>query len=460
MDKNTEKLLKKIGKVADAHNVEVYAVGGFVRDLILGKACVDLDFVVVGDGISFAHEVAKALKIKNVIEYEKFHTAFLPYKEYKIEFVSARAESYEEMSRKPIVEIADLKSDILRRDFTINTLAYGINAGNFGEIIDILGGQKDLGEKIIRTPLDPVETFKDDPLRIMRAIRFASKLQFNIEEETYAAIKQTVNRLDIISMERIRDELLKIMESRRPSVGLWLLYDTGILQKILPELCELYGVEDKDGQRHKNNFSHTLKVVDNIAQKTNNVNLRLAALFHDIGKAKTKKFIDDRGWTFHNHEFVGAKMIRPIFYRLKLSKDASKYVTKLVRLHMRPIALTDGESTDSGIRRLIFESGEHLEDLLTLASADITSRNPKRVSAKRQKFEWLCKRIEEVEEKDRMRAFHSPVRGEEIMELCNLKPGKEVGIIKKQIEEAILDGVIPNEYEAAKQYLLEEIIKK
>lgn len=459
LDKKTNELLIKIGEIADKANLEVFAIGGFVRDLVLKRPSIDLDFVVVGDGLAFARLVADMLCIKNIVEYEKFQTAFIPYKDYKLEFVSARSESYAEGSRNPIVQKANLNSDILRRDFTVNTLAFGLNKSNFGEIIDNLDGIKDLELKIIRTPLNPVETFKDDPLRIMRAIRFASQLHFTIDEMTLVAINETVQRLDIISMERIRDEFVKIMESPRPSVGLWLLYNTGVLQKILPELTDLYGVEEIEGQRHKNNLSHTFQVVDQLSVTSDNTELRFAALFHDIGKAKTKKFIKGRGWTFHNHEYVGAKMVRGIFYRLKLPKDWSKYVTKMVRLHMRPIALTEKDVTDSGMRRLVVHADEDLQELMLLAQADITSKNPDRVSKKRKKFREVLEKIEQVKQKDKLRAFQSPVRGVEIMKIAQLSPGPKVGVLKKQIEEAILDGIIANEYEAAKEYLLNKILK-
>lgn len=458
LDTTTRQLLQKIGSSADESNLAVFAVGGFVRDLLLNRPCIDIDFVVVGNGPDFARKVANEFGIKNIVVYDKFHTAFLPYHNFKLEFVSARAETYHGESRNPDVKEADLHSDILRRDFTVNAMAMVVNSDNFGEIIDELGGMKDLEDKIIRTPLDPDQTFKDDPLRIMRAIRFASQLGFFIEENTFEAISKNVDRLNIISMERIRDEFLKILMAEKPSIGLWHLYNTGILELILPELTDLYGVEDIAGQRHKNNLSHTFQVVDQIAPNTDKPELRLAALFHDIGKTPTKKFLTGKGWTFHNHEFVGSKMIRKIFYRLRLPKDWSKYVTQLVRLHMRPISLTEEEVTDSAIRRMVVQADEKLEDLMTLAQADITSRNPQRRSQKRKKFEFVQQRIEEVQEKDRLRAFQSPVRGEELMELTGLAPGPEIGRLKHQIEEAILDGVIPNEYDAAKEYLLKKLL--
>lgn len=457
IDKKTIEVLKKIGKLADENLLEVYAVGGFVRDVILKRPCVDIDFVVVGSGPEFTKKVAKLLKIKNIVEYEKFQTAFIPYKEYKLEFVSARSESYDLNSRKPSVVVADLNSDIMRRDFTINTMAFSLNSKTFLQLKDPLNGMFDLQNKIIKTPLDPIETFSDDPLRIMRAIRFASQLGFLIEEKTFNAIQKTAHRLSIISMERIRDEFIKIMVASKPSIGLWHLYNTGILKIIIPELCDLYGVEDVLGNRHKNNLSHSFQVVDQICENTQKLELRLSALFHDIGKAKTKRLLPNKGWSFHNHEYVGSKMINGIFFKLKMQKDWSVYVTKLVKLHMRPIALTEEEVTDSAVRRLIVEAGNDLDDLMILANADITSRNPQRRSQKREKFEFVKKRIEEVTETDRLRAFQSPVRGDEIMQIANLKPCKQIGIYKKAIEEAILDGIIPNEYEPAKKFLLKLI---
>lgn len=454
IDKKTIDLFKKIGKLADDNLVEVYVVGGFVRDIILKRNCVDIDFVVVGSGPEFAKKVSNILKIKNIVVYEKFETAFIPYKEYKLEFVSARSESYNSNSRNPSVVVADLNTDIMRRDFTINAMALSLNNKTFLQLKDPLNGMLDLQNKIIKTPLDPLETFNDDPLRIMRAIRFASQLGFIIEEKTFNAIQKTIYRLSIISMERIRDEFIKIMLTEKPSIGLWHLYNTGILQIIIPELCDLYGVEDILGNRHKNNLSHTFQVVDQICENTQKIELRLSALFHDIGKAKTKKLLPNKGWSFHNHEYVGSKMIREIFYKLKMQKDWSIYVTKLVKLHMRPIALTEEEVTDSAIRRLIVQADNELEDLMILACADITSRNPQKRSQKREKFEFVKKRIQEVNEIDRLRSFQSPVRGEEIMKITGLTPSKKIGLYKKAIEEAILDGIIPNEYEPAKEFLL------
>lgn len=455
----TKKLLEKIGDLADKNAIEIYAVGGFVRDIALNRTGADIDFVVIGDGPKFARIVANHLCIKNIVVYEKFFTAFIPYNTYKLEFVSARAESYNEASRNPSVKKATLNEDLIRRDFTINAMALGLNKKNFCELVDPLGGINDLDKKTLRTPLSPIETFNDDPLRIMRAIRFASQLRFTIEEQVYDAIKECVSRLSIISIERIRDEFLKIMQSQQPSIGLWLLYNTGILEKLIPELTALYGVEDIGGKRHKNNLSHTFQVVDQITPLTDNIDLRLSALFHDIGKTPTKHFLPNKGWSFHNHEYVGSKMIRPIFQRLRLPKQSSIYTTKLVRLHMRPIALTEEEITDSAIRRLIVQAGNDIDDLMRLAQADVTSRNPEKRSEKRRKFDFVQKRIQEVEEKDRMKAFQSPVRGEEIMKITGLPPSPKIGKYKKAIEEAILEGTITNDYEAAREFLITVILK-
>ncbi len=460
LEKEFQTLLEKIGKIADQLNIKVFAIGGFVRDLLLHKKCYDIDFVVLGDAIDFAKNIQKQLKTKNFVVYEKFQTASMQYNDFKLEFVSARAEKYKQNSRKPIVQQADLLTDILRRDFTINTLALGLNKNNFCELIDKVGGLQDLNNKIIKTPLDPIETFNDDPLRIMRAIRFAAQLHFSIEEKTYQAILQTTDRLEIVSMERIRDEFFKIMLSDKPSIGLWLLFKTGILKKLFPELNDLYGVEEIKGKKHKNILAHTFQVVDQLAEMSDKLELRLAALFHDIGKLYTKKFLPEKGWTFYNHEYVGSKMIYKISQRMKFSNKMFKYLKKMIRLHMRPIALTNETVTDSAVRRLIVQAEDDLDDLMILAKADITSRNPEKRSKQRKKFDFVLQRIQEVKEKDALRAFQSPVRGDEIMQITGLKPGPEVGRIKKQIEEAILDGIIPNEYNAAKEYLLNVILKE
>ena len=447
-------LLNKIGKIADQEKAEVYAVGGVVRDKLLGRGCKDIDFVIVGDGPSFAKAVAKKLQTKQPTIYQKFGTALVVYQDYNLEFVGARKESYRSNSRKPTVTPADLSTDLARRDFTINALAIGLNKNNFGEIIDHFNGQLDIKKKIIRTPLDPVVTFEDDPLRILRAIRFATQLDFTIEPETKTGIEKTFKRLDIISPERITEEFLKILLAPKPSIGFFLMEETGVLNVVFPEFVALKGIEQIEGHHHKDVFRHTLKVVDNVAAVSQDINLRYTALVHDIAKPRTKEFVKGKGWTFHNHEEVGARMLPGIGRRLRLPNEMTQYAQKLTRLHLRPISLTLEEVTDSAYRRLLVQAGEHLEDLLCLCRADITSQNPKRVQKHLANFDFVVNRLQEVEGKDQMRAFQSPVRGEEIMRVCNLKPGPQIGKLKKMIEEAILEGDIPNDYDAAYQYLL------
>lgn len=450
-------ILMQIGKIADEYNYRVYVIGGYVRDLILGKEDNDIDVMVLGDGIKFAGLVAKESGQQLNAVYKNFKTALLNIGTLKIEFASARKESYEKNSRKPSVEFASLDEDLARRDFTINTLALGLNKDNFGELTDHFEGLTDLKNKIIKTPLEPQKTFDDDPLRIMRAIRFASKLNFIIEENTFTAIKEMKHRLaeeGVVSQERITNEFLQILMSDKPSIGLDMLYKSGVMDIIFPEISLLEGVDQRKDYHHKNVFYHTLIVVDNISQKTDNVWLRFAALVHDIAKPNTKKFIEGTGWTFHGHEELGARMMKKIFIRMKLPLNKLEYVEKLVRLHLRPIPLAKDEVTDSAIRRLAADAGEELVDLLMLCRSDITSKNPDKVSKFMKNYEIVEKKILEVQEKDKLRNFQSPVRGDEIMEICGLKPGREVGIIKHKIEEAILEGVIPNEYEAAKEYLL------
>ncbi|TDI91012.1 MAG: HD domain-containing protein [Caldithrix sp.] len=447
-------LLNKIGKIADQEKAEVYAVGGVVRDKLLGRGCKDIDFVIVGDGPSFAKAVAKKLQTKQPTIYQKFGTALVVYQDYNLEFVGARKESYRSNSRKPTVTPADLSTDLARRDFTINALAIGLNKNNFGEIIDHFNGQLDIRKKIIRTPLDPVVTFEDDPLRILRAIRFATQLDFTIEPETKTGIGKTFKRLDIISPERITEEFLKILLAPRPSIGFFLMEETGVLNVVFPEFVALKGIEQIEGHHHKDVFRHTLKVVDNVAAVSQDINLRYTALVHDIAKPRTKEFVKGKGWTFHNHEEVGARMLPGIGRRLRLPNEMTQYAQKLTRLHLRPISLTLEEVTDSAYRRLLVQAGEHLEDLLCLCRADITSQNPQRVQKHLANFDFVVNRLQEVEGKDQMHAFQSPVRGEEIMRVCNLKPGPQIGKLKKMIEEAILEGDIPNDYDAAYQYLL------
>jgi len=451
----SNKILKKIGVIADERSIEAFVVGGYVRDKLLGKEVTDIDIVVVGSGVEFAQAVATSLRKKKIVVYEKFGTAMMPTEEGKIEFVGARKESYNRESRNPLVEVGTLEEDLSRRDFTINAMAISINAATWGELKDPFNGQADLDEQMIRTPLDPATTFDDDPLRIMRAIRFSSQKGFTIEKKTLAAIPPMKERLSIISQERITEEFMKIMASPKPSIGLRLMFDTGIMQIVFPEVAELSGVEQRQDHHHKDVFLHTCQVVDNISVMTENINLRMAALLHDIAKPKTKKFIEGIGWTFHGHEEIGARMVKHIFRKLKLPFDYVQYVEKIVRLHQRPMQLVDENVTDSAVRRILFEAGEEIDDLMTLCRADITSKNPKLVKQYSYNYDLVSQRMKEVEEKDKLRAFQPPVRGDEIMQICNLPAGKLVGILKSKIEEAILDGKIPNEREPALQFLLE-----
>jgi putative nucleotidyltransferase with HDIG domain len=449
------KILTTIGALADQHNFEIYVVGGFVRDFFLKRDRSEMDFVIVGDGIKFAELLAKHLHLSKPTVYRHFGTAMLKWDEMQLEFVGARKESYRGDSRKPQVEPADLPADLSRRDFTINAMAFALNAENFGALVDPFDGMKDLQARLLRTPLEPSTTFSDDPLRLMRGIRFATQLDFTIAEKTFKGMREMRERLRIISQERITDELLKIMAAPKPSTGFRLLDEAGVLEIIFPEFVALKGVEEYKGYFHKDVFNHTLMVLDNLAAMSDKLPLRLAALLHDIAKPRTKAFIPGKGWSFHGHEDVGARMLPAIFNRLRLSNDWLKYVQKLTRLHLRPIALTEEECTDSAYRRLLFQAGEDLEDLLMLCRADITSGNVKRRERHLANFDFVVKRLNEVEEKDRMRAFQSPVRGDEIMQVCGLTPGPLVGKLKSAIEDAILDGKIPNEQEAALAYLLE-----
>lgn len=447
-------IIKIISSFADESKTEVFMVGGVVRDLILKRERSDLDFLVIGNSLEFAENLAKQLGIKKVSKFKNFGTAHFRYENFDIEFVGARKESYNRNSRKPIVEDGTFEDDIKRRDFTINAMAISLNKNNFGELIDLFNGYEDLQSKLIRTPLDPFQTFDDDPLRIMRAFRFASQLEFNVDDSIMNAARQMKERLRIVSQERITDEFLKILSSPKPSIGLKLLYDSEVLEIIFPEIHNLAGVDQRQDYHHKDVFLHTLIVVDNISKATENVWLRFAALVHDIAKPQTKKFVEGIGWTFHGHEELGARMMKNIFHRMKLPMNKLEYVEKLVRLHLRPIALAKEEVTDSAIRRLIVQAGEDLQDLITLCRADITSKNPQKVEMYLANYDAVMKKVLEVQEKDKLREFQSPVRGDEIMRICNLKPSKKVGEIKKAIEDAILDGVIENNYEAAMSYLL------
>lgn len=459
----TNPYLKKIGAVADDRGIEAYVVGGYVRDRLLGKEVNDIDIVVVGSGIEFAEAVAVAMKKRKIVTYEKFGTAMMPTEGGKIEFVGSRKESYHRDSRNPVVAVGTLEEDLSRRDFTVNAMAVSLNAAAWGELADPFHGTADLESKIIRTPLDPAATFDDDPLRIMRAVRFAAQLGFTIDPVTLEAIPPVRERLAIISQERITEEFMKIMASPRPSVGLRLMFDTGIMRIVFPEVADLAGVDQRQDHHHKDVFLHTCQVVDNICAMTDDLYLRLAALLHDIAKPKTKKFVEGIGWTFHGHEEIGARMVKHIFRRLKLPFDHVPYVEKIVRLHQRPMQLVDETVTDSAVRRILFEAGEQIDDLMTLCRADITSKNPKLVKQYSENYDLVYAKMKEVEEKDRMRAFQPPVRGDEIMTLCDLPAGKLVGVLKARIEEAILEGRIPNEHDPALQYLLEikdEVIKE
>lgn len=455
------KLFKAISEVARQNRQTVYIVGGYVRDLLMDrKIPTDIDFVTEQSGIKLAKAVAKELGDLKVSVFKTYGTAMLKYKDLDLEFVGARKESYSEDSRKPAVETGSLEDDQKRRDFTVNAMAISLNEENFGELIDPFGGREDMVKQILRTPLDPHQTYSDDPLRMMRAIRFAATLNFTIEEHSLRAIQQESERIRIVSMERIMVEFNKIMMSEKPSEGLKLLEETGLLEKILPELMALKGIEEYERQTHKDNFYHTLEVLDNISPHTDNLWLRWAALLHDIGKAPTKKFVKDIGWTFHGHEFLGSKMIKSIFTRLKLPLGTDmKLVQKMVKMHARPIALIDDGVSDAALRRLLFDAGEDLEDLFTLCKSDITTKNAAKLEKFKKNFEYVAQKIKEVEEKDQIRNFQPPVSGEEIMALFNLKPGREIGILKEKVKEAILEGEIPNEKEAARSFVINEALK-
>jgi len=438
--------------------IESYVIGGFVRDFFLKRGSVkDIDIVAIGSGIDLALKVSQLLPNKPKVQvFKTYGTAMLRFKDVEIEFVGARKESYSDDSRNPDVTEGTLQDDQNRRDFTINALALSLNDENFGELLDPFNGIKDLENKIIKTPLNPDITYSDDPLRMMRAIRFATQLNFIIEDESLSSIGENATRLEIITRERIVDELNKIMLSKKPSIGFLLLEKTGLLSQILPELIALKGVEEVEGQKHKDNFYHTLEVVDNIAENTNDVWLRWAALLHDIGKAPTKKFSKKVGWTFHAHEFVGSKMVHKLFKRLKMPlNNKMKFVQKMVLLSSRPIVLAS-EVTDSAVRRLVFDAGEDINSLMTLCEADITTKNPKKFKRYHHNFELVRIKIKEVEERDKVRNFQPPVTGEEIMKAFDLKPCREIGQIKEAIKEAILDGEIPNEHEASYSFMIEK----
>ncbi len=449
-------VFKVISTIADAKHQSCFVIGGFVRDILLTRVSKDIDIVVVGSGIELASAVAEQLgKHTHLAVFKNYGTAQVKYKDLDIEFVGARKESYRSDSRKPIVEDGSLEDDQNRRDFTINALAICLNKERYGELIDPFNGVSDLKNRIIRTPLNPDITFSDDPLRMMRAVRFAAQLGFYIEENSFDAISRNRDRIEIISKERIVDELNKMMLVDTPSIGFELLEACGLLKLIIPELYALKGVETKEGRGHKDNFRHTLTVLDNLAKHTDDLWLRWAALFHDIGKPKTRKYDSRLGWTFHNHNFIGEKMIPVIFRRMKLPmNEKMKFVQKMVSLHMRPIVLSEDEITDSAVRRLLFEAGDDIEKLMMLCEADITSKNADKVKKYLANFSLVRTKLKAIEEKDRVRNFQPPISGELIMQTFNLSPCAQVGELKSHIKEAILDGVIPNDYDAAYNFML------
>ncbi|MBI3133785.1 MAG: HD domain-containing protein [Bacteroidetes bacterium] len=456
-DKLNHRIFQAVSDVAAREGKSSFVIGGFVRDMVLKRPSKDIDFVVLGDGLDFAQKVADELGIKKVAFYKNFGTAAFVCDDLDIEFVGARKESYSRDSRKPLVEGGSLSDDQKRRDFTINALAISLAKSSFGEVIDPFDGLEDLKNKLIRTPLDPDQTYSDDPLRMMRAIRFSSQLGFRIDENSLASIQKNAERLKIISVERIMDEFNKIVLSEKPSRGIGLLFDTRLLHEFFPEMVALQGVDTISGKSHKDNFYHTLEVLDNITLDTDDLWLRWSAILHDIAKPKTKKFQPPVGWTFHGHEELGARMVKGIFTRLKLPLDAKmKYVEKLVRLHLRPIALVSGTVTDSAIRRLLFEAGDDIDDLMILCNADITTKNEFKMVRYRQNFQKVREKLKSVEAKDHVRNFQPPISGEQIMAIFGLEPSKVVGILKNEIKEAILEGQIKNEYNQAYEFLLKQ----
>jgi tRNA nucleotidyltransferase (CCA-adding enzyme) len=456
------KIFEVISRASQELNIESYVIGGFVRDYLLGREFKkDIDIVAIGSGIELALKVSEMLPKKPKVQvFKTYGTAMLRFEDTEIEFVGARKESYHFESRNPVVENGTLEDDQNRRDFTINALAISLNKNNYGDLLDPFNGLEDLKNKIIKTPLDPDITYSDDPLRMLRGIRFANQLRFEIEEKSLQSIAKNKDRINIITGERIVDELNKILSTDKPSIGFLLLYKSGLLDIILPELTALNQVEEIEGQSHKNNFYHTLEVVDNICPNTDDVWLRWSALLHDIGKAPTKKFNKKQGWTFHGHEFLGGKMAKKIFERLHMPLNHKmKFVQKMVMMSSRPIVLSEDVVTDSAVRRLIFDAGEDVDDLMTLCEADITTKNPKKFKKYHNNFEIVRKKIIEVEERDHVRNFQPPITGEEIMVLFNLKPSREIGILKEAIKEAILEGDIANEYDEAYEFMLKKAAK-
>lgn len=451
-------VLDAAGEVSAETGIDSYAVGGYVRNMLLNRPTKDIDIVCIGNGIEFAKKVAgKFSPVPNVAVFKNFGTAMFKLGELEVEFVGARRESYQRHSRKPIVEDGTLEDDQNRRDFTINTLAISLSKNNFGELLDPFGGISDLEKKIIRTPLDPDVTFSDDPLRMMRAIRFANQLNFRIESSTLHSVRRNAQRIEIISMERISEELNKIILTENPSIGFKLLFDTGLLHFFFPEMVDLQGAQHVEGRGHKDNFYHTLQVLDNLCLTSDDLWLRWAAILHDIGKPATKRFDKSHGWTFHGHEVVGARMVPRIFRRLKMPlNDRMKFVEKMVRLHLRPIGLNKEDITDSAIRRLLFDAGDDIDHLMKLCNADITTKNAEKMKRYLANFAIVKQKLKDIEEKDRIRNWQPPISGEEIMKYFNLKPSKPVGIIKDAIKDAILDGVIGNNREEAFQFMLDK----
>lgn len=452
------RIFEVLSGLAARKGVEAYVIGGWVRDLFLSRESTDIDIVVVGSGIQMARDLHEALGVKGKLHvFRNFGTAMMHYQDWQIEFVGARKESYRHGSRKPIVEDGSLEDDLKRRDFTINAMAISLNKEDFGALIDPFGGQKDLVEKLIRTPLDPDVTYSDDPLRMMRAIRFATQLDFKVHKPSFDAIRRNAKRISIVSNERVIDEFNKILLAPAPGRGLMLLQEAGLLGEFFPELEALSGVEVRNGKAHKDNFIHTLKVLDNVSEKSDNLWLRWAALLHDIAKPASKRYEQSGGWTFHGHEYLGYKMVAPIFRKLKLPmNEKMKFVQKLVLLHLRPIVLSQSIVTDSAVRRLLFDAGDDIDDLMALCEADITSGNPDKVRRYLKNFELVRQKLEEIEEKDRLRNWQPPVTGEDIMAYFGLPPSREVGIIKTAIREAILDGHIPNQREEAMELMKQE----
>jgi len=451
---NIFSILEFSGKLGEKEGVEVYAVGGLVRDLLMRQNINDIDIMVVGDGIQFAHKIANKLNINKVVEFEKFGTAIIPNDKFQIEVASARVESYKRGSRKPSKVIhTDLKGDLVRRDFTINAMAIDIRPENFGDLTDPYGGIRDIESKVLKTPLDPDDTFSEDPLRMMRAAYFISKLGFKIEQKCLNSIKRQSNRINIVSWERIRDEFIKILKTKKPSIGLVMLQKTGLMKIVFPEINIMYGIDQTQEWHHKDIFAHTLQVVDNASKISDKMKIRFAALVHDIAKPNTRRIDKDKGYTFHGHDAIGEKMLNKVAKRMKLSNKLKRYLKKLTRLHLRPIALVKDNVTDSAVRRLMVASGDDLEDLMILCRADITTKNPIRVKQYLKNFALVEEKIKNVIKIDTKRLFQSPVRGNEIMEICGLSEGRKIGEIKKMIENAILDGTIDNDYNSSIKYL-------